>query len=89
MKSKEDFPKPANEQLENKGHSNQDEADEISKRFNKEFNIDVDNDAKNDVATPYDINETWNEKTFKKDKIETDLDFPGSELDVEPENKNK
>ena len=32
---------------------------------------------------------TWNEKNFDQDKMETDLDFPGSELDVQPENKKK
>ena len=89
MKEKEKFPKASNEQLEkNVFHKNSD-SEAINSKFNKEFDIDADNYAKNKKETQVEKDTTWNEKNFDQDKMETDLDFPGSELDVQPENKKK
>ncbi len=87
MKNSEKFPKSSNEQLEDKdGYPKYPESDDIYNKFNKEFDIDPENIAKNKEIIPTDKNSTWNEKNYNQDHSGNDLDIPGSELDDDQEN---
>lgn len=87
MKKSEKFPKAPNEQLENQdGYPKYPESEDIYNKFDKEFDIDPENIAKNKEIIKIDKSPTWNEKNFDQDPSGSDLDVPGSELDDEQEN---
>jgi hypothetical protein len=86
MKSKEKFPKAANQQLEKDGYPKYPENEDIYNKFNKEFDIDPENIAKKKEIIKIEKTPTWNEKNFDQDKSGDDLDIPGSELDDDQEN---
>lgn len=85
MKNKEKFPKASNEQSEKDGYPKYSESEDIYNKFDKEFDIDPENIAKNKGIIKIDKNPTWNEKDFNQDKSGDDLDIPGSELDDDQE----
>jgi hypothetical protein len=87
MKKSNKFIKTSNEQLEKKdGYPKYPGKDDIYNKFNKEFDIDPENIAKEKHIINIDRNPTWNEKNFEQDKSGSDLDTPGSELDDVQEN---
>ena len=86
MKKTEKFPKVPNEQLEKDGYPKYPESEDIYNKFNKEFDIDPENSAKNKDSTKINTIPTWNEKNFNQDISGDDLDIPGSELDDDQEN---
>lgn len=86
MKKLEKFPKAPNEQLEKDGYPKYPESEDIYNKFNKEFDIDPENSAKNKEIIQIDKNPTWNEKNFNQDQSGNDLDIPGAELDDDQEN---
>jgi hypothetical protein len=81
MKNSEKFPKAANEQLEKDGYPKYPESEDIYNKFDKEFDIDPENIAKNKEIIHIEKNPNWNEKNFNQDQSGNDLDIPGSELD--------
>lgn len=86
MSAKEKFPKDSNEQLANKdGYPKYPESEDIYNKFDKEFDIDPENIAKNKDRIKKEKVPTWNEKNFTQDKSGGDLDIPGTELDDEQE----
>ena len=87
MKKVNKFPKSPNEQLEKvDGYPKYPESEDIYNKFNKEFDIDPENLAKNKTILPLEKNGTWNEKNFNQDPSGNDLDVPGTELDDAQEN---
>ena len=86
MKKPEKFPKEPNEQLEKDGYPKYPESEDIYNKFDKEFDIDPENIAKNKEIIQIDKNPAWNEKDFTQDKTGNDLDIPGSELEDDQEN---
>jgi hypothetical protein len=87
MKKPNKFNKTSNEQLDkNHGHPKHPGKDDIYNKFNKEFDIDPENIAKEKHIINIDRKPTWNEKSFEQDKSGSDLDIPGSELDDVQEN---
>lgn len=85
MKNQEKFPKSSNEQLEKDGYPKYPESEDIYNKFNKEFDIDPENIAKNKEIINIEKNPTWNQKNFSQDHSGGDLDIPGSELDEDQE----
>ncbi len=85
MKNQEKFPKSSNEQLEKDGYPKYPESEDIYNKFNKEFDIDPENIAKNKEIINIEKNPTWNQKNFSQDHSGGDLDIPGSELDDDQE----
>lgn len=85
MKNSEKFPKAANEQLEKDGYPKYPEREDIYNKFDKEFDIDPENIAKNKEIIQIDTNQNWNEKNFNQDQSGSDLDIPGAELDDDRE----
>ena len=85
MKNQEKFPKSSNEQLEKDGYPKYPESEVIYNKFNKEFDIDPENIAKNKEIINIEKNPTWNQKNFSQDHSGGDLDIPGSELDDDQE----
>ena len=81
MIDKEKFPKDSNEQLRKDGYPTYPESEDIYNKFNKEFDIDPENIAKNKEIIKIDKKASWNEKNFNQDKSGDDLDIPGAELD--------
>ena len=81
MSAKEKFPKASNEQLEKDGYPKYPESEDIYNKFDKEFDIDPENIAKNKDIIQINNGQSWNEKNFNQDKSGGDLDVPGSELD--------
>ncbi|TDD97458.1 hypothetical protein [Flavobacterium cellulosilyticum] len=76
MKNKENFPKAANEQLENKdGYPKYPENEAIYNKFDKEFDINPENISKKKPTKIIDEDPEWNE-------IDIDLEHPGADLDV-------
>lgn len=86
MNNSEKFPKSGNEQLKKDGYPKYPENEDIYNKFDKEFDIDPENIAKNKDIIKIERNPTWNEKNFNEDKSGDDLDIPGAELDDEQEN---
>lgn len=86
MKNKENFPKAANEQIENKdGYPKYPESEDIYNKFDKEFDIDPEDISKKKPTETTDEDPEWNEMDFDFDHPGDDLDVPGSDLDDEQE----
>lgn len=86
MKNKENFPKAANEQIENKdGYPKYPESEDIYNKFDKEFDIDPEDISKNKPNETTDEDPEWNEMDFDLEHPGDDLDVPGSDLDDEQE----
>lgn len=86
MKNQEKFPKSSNAQIDKDGYPKYPENEDIYNKFDKEFDIDPENIAKNKDTISIDKGATLNEKNFKQDHSGDDLDIPGSELDDDQEN---
>jgi hypothetical protein len=87
MKNRENFPKAAKEQIENKdGYPKYPESDDIYNKFDKEFDIDPEDISKKKPNETTDEDPEWNEMDFDFEYPGDDLDVPGSELDDEQEN---
>ena len=86
MKNEEKFPKSSNEQLEKDGYPKYPKSEDIYNKFDKEFDIDPENIAKNKDIININNSQTTNEKDFNQDHSGSDLDIPGSELDDDQEN---
>jgi hypothetical protein len=86
MIKKENFPKAANEQLENKdGYPKYPESDDIYNKFDKEFDIDPEDISKKKPVEIVDEDPEWNERDIDLEHPEEDLDVPGSDLDDDQE----
>ena len=86
MKNKENFPKAANEQLENEdGYPKYPENDDIYNKFDKEFDINPEDISKKKPVEIVDEDPEWNERDFDLEHPGDDLDVPGSDLDDEQE----
>jgi hypothetical protein len=86
MKNKENFPKAANEQIENiDGYPKYPESEDIYNKFDKEFDIDPEDISKKKPVEIVDEDPEWREMDFDLEHPEDDLDVPGSELDDEQE----
>ena len=87
MKNRENFPKAANEQIENKdGYPKYPESEDIYNKFDKEFDIDPEDISKKKSNETTDEDPEWREMDFDLEHSGEDLDIPGSELDDEREN---
>lgn len=85
MENKENLPKAANEQIENKdGYPKYPESEDIFNKFDKESDIDPEDISK---KKPLEIDEDpeWNEMDLDLEYPREDLDVPGSDLDDEQE----
>ncbi len=86
MKNKENFPKAANEQLENvDGYPKYPENEDIYNKFDKEFDIDPEDISKKKRVEIPDEDPEWNERDIDLEHPGDDLDVPGSDLDDEQE----
>jgi hypothetical protein len=63
------LPKAPDEQLEKDGYQEYLENENIYNKFDKEFDIDPKNSAKNKDIIQIDKNPTWNEKNFNQDQF--------------------
>ena len=87
MKKDKDQELIPNQFLVKNGYHKSPNTKEIEDKFDKVFNINQDNSNPENQLSQFEKDKTWNENIFDKDKIETDLDFPGPELKVQLENK--
>lgn len=86
MKNKDNFPKAANEQIENKdGYPKYPESEDIYNKFDKEFDIDPEDISKKKTNETADEDSEWNEMDLDLEHPGDDLDVPGAELDDEQE----
>jgi hypothetical protein len=86
MKKTEKFPKAPNEQVKDKdGYPKYPENEDIYQKFDKEFDIDPENIAKNKEPVTNENKDSWSEKDFEQDHSGSDLDVPGAELDDDQE----
>ena len=87
MRNKENFPKAANEQIENlDNYMSYPPNEDIYNKFNKEFDIDPEDISKKKSNETIDIDDEWKEMNFNVENSGDDLDIPGSDLDDEQEN---
>ena len=87
MRNKENFPKAANEQIENlDNYPLYPPNEDIYNKFNKEFDIDPEDISKKKSNETIDLDNEWKEMNFNVENSGDDLDIPGSDLDDEQEN---